>query len=1067
MNPSIPGVFGALVTLCVAGASLGADVLWTGGGADDNWATAANWDGGAMPGATDTAVLRDAANGVTSILTNDAVIGGFNLRANQPETPRYAAVSHVLDLDGHVLAVNGVFTMAMHYDDGNNAVNEFERYARDASLVVRGGTLRIGAEGAPQPVALSQLVTDRAHSHLLFESGSTFDAWLSGFYVGDGYRSYCSGGTGLVDFRSAALAGDGQAGLFRAPILQLGGNGWGGAGRTNDIEILFGPSLQRLEIPTRLSISDGQISCGFLGQYGGRGTAPMPGNVDILVGTDAEQRADVFIGRCGWSNIEGYFVPGEGGVFTGFVGTLVLGHYAGGGNSYCRGVIDLTAMDSAFLDVTDATIGKSSASNAGGEGKLLLPTGEAVFGSLAVGDDFGSGLLVLEGGRAQVGTSLAIGATGVVSNEVDGVSGGLDLAADASVSVAGAIRIVFAGPDASAGANGVYWGLRAAGDRRVMLSELQTAGKLSWDDSQIPGSANLFYDADAGYTYVAHRADGAWGAMVIARPATVEVQPGVPTDIVLSLDDLDASPLGQAPEARFLSCAQGTVSSNGTVVTIPGVTLGEEADPATYTVTLTYTKNGIDTSDDAIVTVKPVAAPTGSALAWAGGASLALMPRPEWLWGANWQGGVAPAAETAATLSFGNEGAGTNRVETHRRVGGLAILGDNARHTFDLDGNTLLVTNGAIAVGSTSYGTAAVFTNGTLALADADLSVVSKAGTTSGLVLSGTTLDADLRTLLLNSPNDPESGVSILDLRGARLADGTLAADTLRMARGYNNLYIDAATGLTNLVLRSSLVLGSGYWSGAAHLGDPADGHRLPAGVSISVGSPESADGLLQVGGSYVAGGDVHLTATAGGTFQAWVRDVTVGYSDFATLDLAAMDSVRIRTPSFTVGSDGSAAYGGGRVRLPAGDVETGLLRIGMKQADSSLDLVGTAFRVTGAITGGVHYVSWDGRPGDVNATIRTYVGDASCGLDLAEGVPMVFGENGTLQIFFEGDPGVRPLVGFRAEGDRVAEMEALVAGGKILVDSSGLPRDARVFVHRGRTCIGLPPAAGTLFLLR
>jgi hypothetical protein len=55
-----------ILTLVAVAISQAAVITWDGGGADNDWSTAANWVGDALPGTADTADFGDGASAVLS-----------------------------------------------------------------------------------------------------------------------------------------------------------------------------------------------------------------------------------------------------------------------------------------------------------------------------------------------------------------------------------------------------------------------------------------------------------------------------------------------------------------------------------------------------------------------------------------------------------------------------------------------------------------------------------------------------------------------------------------------------------------------------------------------------------------------------------------------------------------------------------------------------------------------------------------------------------------------------------------------------------------------------------------
>jgi hypothetical protein len=126
----------------------------------------------------------------------------------------------------------------------------------------------------------------------------------------------------------------------------------------------------------------------------------------------------------------------------------------------------------------DVLIGSSYAySNNSTKGFVYLPTGLVTCATnLYVGDsDPGSsGLLVLNGTQFKVGKRMEIGATGTITNTVNGVSSGIDFQGtdgnNFAIVTGGRMRVVFAGDPVDP--YDLYWGLKMKGDTREFMRSL-------------------------------------------------------------------------------------------------------------------------------------------------------------------------------------------------------------------------------------------------------------------------------------------------------------------------------------------------------------------------------------------------------------------------------------------------------------------------------------------------------------------------------------------------------------------------------------------------------------------
>ena len=1065
---------------------LAGEVEWT-GASDDSFATGANWDAGSPPSSTDILLLEDEDDNGVIVLDQDYAVGG--LYSRNPVAGRTQNYTHAIDLGGNRLTVAGPLHIQQYWNvpDAGRDSNHGDNY-----LVVSNGTFQVGTTSSAAEIIIGRSWDQYYYGHLTFGDGAVFDGHLGTVHIGRGY-----GGWGRIDFRGAAQirCGD-EIGVFRANVVELGYEGNGGHFRSN-IEILFGSALTSFEVNDTLTLAWNEQNSSWIGQKNGYGTAPFPAGADVKFGVDSSRRAAISIGWSGYWPTYGQFAGPVGGDCTAWISTLTLASRTGGatGNNATLGILDLSDMDTVDMDVSGATqIGISGDSTHMANGRLALPSGTANFaGAVTLGTDYGWGELLLNGTTAIVGGGITVGSCGVVSNVVQGASCGLDVPANASFDLNGKMYIVFAQPDASNGANGTYWGFRIAGDQSVTLAQLMQAGKIVVDDTQIPGTANVFYDDNAGYTYIAHRASGQWAPTVVTKPLTMEVDDDVSTTFVIDRADIDLSPPQEGMTVTFTGPTDLT-PGNPSLVTLPPVTLSAGDEPVQIVNTLTYASAQAGTTTaDSPLTVTPLLPRSTANLTWTGGASLTHMSRPDWRWSANWSPATGgPAAYTPGTLFFNDTSLATNRVDCDRLVGGVQVLNTTGTNVFDLGGNTLAVSNhaytatssatllpamqsayhnllsidGAFAVGSKDTVSSALVTGGTLAFRKGGLLLDSNGAGWSRLVVSNAVFDADCDVLRISSAEKGMVGYAALDLADATIRNGTIRAEILfsgysmceSQAFSQGQLIVSANSGLTNVVATKAFGIGFGHRTGASRFGDPSNNWKLPANVSFQLGESAESRAAMYVGYCNWGGTDALLEASSGGTFSGWLSELDVGWAMPGSLRLAAMDEIDLDATTVTVAWGGFSG-GNAEMTLPAGRVRCDNFWTA-KNGQARVSLYGTTLQI-----------DTEAKIGDQTlAQIDTYVGadDGLCGLRFGTGVTPVFGSQGVINLHFAA-PAAKPCAGVCFEGEREAEVQALIDGGKITVDGidGADVSKVKVFTFQGDTYVGFESDGGTIFLLR
>ena len=1046
----LPGpILAGLLTIVTAGVVHG-QITWSGLGADDNWSTGNNWIGGTPPTVSQAALFTSNDVSGLAILTGDTTIAG--LTVNNPNSGTVGNIAHTLDLGGNRLTVTGTVGVSWY------PANSITASRLNSTLTVTNGTLQIGFSTTSRDLQIGGIHefqtygTPSQTGTLVMGSNSTFDAYLSSVTLGS-----AGGNRGILDLRLATVRRGGEVGVFRANSLQMAMVGHGNSPRW-DSEILFGSSLTSFEIANTLAIASGDRTSGWIGKYGSSGSAAMPDGANIKLGVSTSSRASVAIGIGGYWGTSGHLVAGTGGSCTGYLSTVSIGTKGSGGNENSTGRLDLRNMASVLLDVSGSTVlGSSTDASKQGFGYLHLPAGTALFNTLTIGHSFGLGLLDLYGTEVTVTNALTVNATGLITNRVGAAGGSVTLTSNATLTVNGRIHLAFqADPPPGGQRNGLVWG----GDRRATLQALLDTGKITYSTNGVTGTVAVLYDKTN--TFVALAAESPLS--VIPRNLTVEVRPGVATVLAFHIDDLDASPSGQGVTSRELTHPDDQSPADPYVVTLPAITLGSGAPATNVAITLTLHRDAQSASEDAIVTVTPVPDGVQSSLTWSGGASTLLMNRREWLWGQNWVGGVPPAAETTNTLTFSGNGLGTNILDQARRVGGLTVLNSSGLHRFDLNGQTLTVTNGTLRVGDQNTTTVTTFTNGTLRVHNADLIVDSIGGAWSQLALQGVALSASFRTLRLGDATAGGTGYGELDLRAATLVDGLLAAvnlevgyavgrENLTFPRG--NLLVSAASGLQRVAVTGALRVSDGHRIGQSRFGDPSNGYKLPPGVALAIGTSTASRGQLRVGVCTWGGADGFLAATNGGSAMAWLSELNVGQYGTGVLDLQAMTNVTIDTTTLLVAAGGQGA-GNGTVRLPAGTLNIGTLTCGTV-GTGLIELYGTDATVTGAVTLGS------------SGTVDVRVGAASGSLSLGNAASLsLHTSQNRIRLRFDVESnGAREVFyGLKWAGDRVATLEPLVTAGTIKVEGA-LAAKVSVFLHRDDTYIGVRPPEGTVFKMR
>ncbi len=396
-----------------------ATVIWN-GSVDDDWAEGGNWTGG-TPGSGDTPLFTNQDTPGTSILDTNRTVSGLLVR-NPDDNNAYGNISHALDLGstGGATPVVQRLVVAGNVGVGQYVLANAAFNSKGIStLTVTNGTLQIGTSGTSRELNLGYRAPGNigtpTRGELIVGSSTTtttFDAYLSTVRVGAS-----QGASGLLDLRNAGLIGNGQTGTFRATTLHMATSGHGNYFPAAS-QILFGTSLQSLEVTGNLTMGEAMQTAGYLGKFGTSGTAVLPDNVDIKLGVSTSSRATVSFAT-NWSSAA-HLVAGSGGEFTGYLNTLTVATNPGwqydNNTRNATGRLDVRNMSSVMLDVSGNTvIGQASYKVQNpAYGYVHLGPGTATFNNLTIGPTYGSGLLDLYGTATTVNGVLTLNATGEI-----------------------------------------------------------------------------------------------------------------------------------------------------------------------------------------------------------------------------------------------------------------------------------------------------------------------------------------------------------------------------------------------------------------------------------------------------------------------------------------------------------------------------------------------------------------------------------------------------------------------------------------------------------------------------
>jgi len=1071
------------------------DVTWLGdaGIYNTEWFRGQNWSGGVAPanptpgrvifaqdGLSDTVAKRlpPVSDWAGTTPTNVWRVGGLRITGGP----------HHLDLDGNTLRIST--------EGGTSGDLYMITPAAGDSFTGFNGTVIVERD-----VSLNRGTLDLTDATLHGALRDLKIAWQS-----DGRTAY-------VDLRGTVIT----SGTLDVRDLFVG------ARKTNKGYLYMDAStdIDTLWVRRTMILADSQSSEGQIGwQDPDRNNNYfLPPGLNLVFGDKAEGesgRGNLRItlnGTGGSSGAVGRLAVHDGGTFDGWLNLIDVGRSdVASGGSTAR--LDLRGLNSFELDAKTLRIGTTASGNTGTpNGIAWLPAGTARVDTVIMGDvalnnratlDLTGTVLEIDEILDMRDNSLSNPTEIIV--HVQGTSCGPDLGSDASLELTGPATIKLMFEAAPEPGQDHYWGLRLVGNHAAVIGALHDDGALTMtmDFAESNDYRTAVYYAD-GYTHAGLLdASAVLPPALVARDLTVEVSDAATTridasDLVLALYNPD------------------NLTETGRTIAHPSVNSGTPAAyldfpttslPVTYTdVTLTVNyEDSVTAVDTADVAFDTVAAGTTDDLTWTGQASdLTHLERREWFWGTNWSEAQPPANPTTGALTFADDDnaditphllapvpdwEGTS--PTNRwRIGRLRIGNTSGQHTIDLgeqvldvSGNVLVnrlfpsgaasltVSNGVLSVGGDLE---AVLNSLKLVDLTLELSPTSTFSASPGstvTVTNNAVIAGPFQRLLVGAVT---GGTGILDMRGASFAGGELDVEDLRIAGhngggSYGEFRMDANTLDTIRVSRHFWMNSTGGannnqrgW-GRIGVPNPQNVWDLPPDVDIFIGSSDNARGTLQMvwnTASWLSTGVTRLGISSGGVFEAWLDSLIVGEDngtggkatlDLRELDTFLLDAVDVRIGAVTRDPPNAAQ---GEVFLPSGEATFGTLTMGRSDSAASfgrLELNDTRVTVTDAAT--LH--------ASAEVTINVAAGAAS-GLALP-GLPTV--EAGaTVQLVFEAPPSHSGLhYGLKVAGNVVDD---LTAADWLSWDDSALSRPAEVYHVAGETYVGIPPPAGSLFLVR
>jgi len=458
------------------------DVAWTAGAAPEDltWARGRNWKGMYPPAVETAGTIIFGYEGYehTGIVETDRTVGGLRV-------PGAAAMqTHSLDLDSNTLTIAG----------------DWEQRWLLSTMNLQNGTLQLGNEATQGSIDLRNFSNN--WSVLNMGSGVVLDTYntnairLSG-WVGEKSILNLIGG-------SIAPRGEPEKRILETNTLDLG--------RGSYIQIDNTTNIDEMLVRQLFNVLGGYDS--YIGDPADK---KLPDGLDLAIGVDANNRADVII-RLHNNNSPFTLRARSGGTFTAWL-ELFDPVVATTGTPGTSGVItvDLSAMNSCQIDANTGGIGGT------GRAHITLPSGTARFGSLYIGhESVGDSSLTLNGTLVEITNDLELNTTGKVVINVGEESSGM-LFEGSLTDNGGTIHVNFNEQPVE----DVCWALKLAGDQTSTLGAMVAAERLTStvDEGIIEKMVHSYYDEVTGYTYYALIDEGAIPPVVEAQDATFEIEP--------------------------------------------------------------------------------------------------------------------------------------------------------------------------------------------------------------------------------------------------------------------------------------------------------------------------------------------------------------------------------------------------------------------------------------------------------------------------------------------------------------------------------------------------------------
>jgi hypothetical protein len=288
------GIRISLLSLLAAVAASAQDRTWTGGGADKNWSTTANWSGAVTNPYPNRVIFStaDVSSNVFKILDQSWSVGGLQAINTSGQ--------HLLDLNGNTLSIvtNNIGTSGDLYVKRASGVNAY--------LAVSNGTISVGRDIL---VTLGDLNL----------RGATLTGPIRNIQLGE----TGAGGTESLDLRGASIAG----GILTLQDLYVGmrnNNGYLYMDNTTGINTL--------KVTRTFSIAQNQGSSSRIGwpDPARANTWYLPVGLDIVVGNTeagASGRGQLWIGTTpgDYGSTDGRMIVDTNGTFNGWLSELQVG----------------------------------------------------------------------------------------------------------------------------------------------------------------------------------------------------------------------------------------------------------------------------------------------------------------------------------------------------------------------------------------------------------------------------------------------------------------------------------------------------------------------------------------------------------------------------------------------------------------------------------------------------------------------------------------------------------------------------------------------------------------------